>query len=465
LAVIPPMPKCLLIGDKRGRFPLTTAQMVRLRDLPAEFYSVAPRSLPEIAPGPDALLVITHDRMGQLGPSALRTLRTWVEAGTILYLRGGVESGQVFSLEPFAPLRVRLYSERLAVGYRITRHSMVPNVLREESAEGRFAIPGADIGSAAVESVMNARHADGVDRAAIFTVRCGAGIAIYDLHSDEESFDIPIADRLANPFLRPAVLGPLIAVDRAANRDVEQAAAFNITLDDRPANIDFFNVGNLRQFLERVRERVPDGSVDFAWTPNQSHPSHRYLKTMTDFHAGFVWHGFLRHVDHSAISDPAAELTHGKRMVDLLTHRFGVSFQPVMVFPFERDTPQCVDLLRRHGFRAKVETVPEPWTRVEGDGRFIDFSRPERINQSGEFVVLYRKAVERMDRDWMLAVAALGMPVLSATHPEDFGLERFARNPWRMDSFDELDRVLDFAAEKSLRPASLGEIAEEIIGH
>jgi hypothetical protein len=340
---------------------------------------------------------------------------------------------------------------------------MVPKVLRDERAEGKFRLPGADADAAAIEPVVMARHTDGVERPAIFTIQWGKGVVIYDLHQDDDPSDIPIVERLANPSLRATNLGPLIAADRAANRDLERSAAFNITLDDRPVNIDFFNVSRLRQFLERVCERMPHGRVDFAWTPNQTHPSHRYVKTMKEFDAGFVWHGFLRHVDHSSIPDPQTELTQGKRMVDSLVRRFGVRFQAVMVFPFERDTPECIELLRCNGFRAKVESIPEPWTLHHGSSRFMDYSRPEPVNQRCEFAVLHRKAVERMDRDWMLAVAALGMPVLSAVHPEDFGLKRFARNPWRGDSFDELNRVLDFAAEKSLRPEPLDQIAEEMI--
>jgi hypothetical protein len=101
-----PMPKCLLTGDRRGRFPLTTAQMVRLRDLTAEFCTVEDRSLPDIVPGPVALLVLTHQRMSRFTAAARRTLRSWVESGRILYLRGGVESGEQLSLEPFSSHRV-----------------------------------------------------------------------------------------------------------------------------------------------------------------------------------------------------------------------------------------------------------------------------------------------------------------------------------------------------------------------
>ncbi len=60
----------------------------------------------------------------------------------------------------------------------------------------------------------------------------------------------------------------------------------------------------------------------------------------------------------------------------------------------------------------------------------------------------------------MLALATLGMPVIAMAHPRDLSLRRFTRGDRSAMSY--FDSVLTFAAEKSLRPMSLEEIATEV---
>ncbi len=458
------MARCWLIADWSGRLPLTAAQFAKLRNLGAEFRAVARGAPRTISMPPPNMVAMSFDRLRQLEPDPLKALRNLVAEGATLYVRGSLAPGVCVSLMPFASASFAVANERNATSYRLSRHSMMPRVLANETADGQFSIAGADGLRQPIEPLLEARHIDGKERPAIFTAQCGAGAVVYDLNSDDEVPDSPIAVRLADPALRAQSIGALVAADRAAGRDPDHRPAFNLTVDDRPANLDFFNVTNLVRFLDRVQKRLPGAHVDFGWTPNQTYPSHRYVETLKQYAAGFVWHGFLRHIDHRTLSDPAGELAEGQRFVESISRRYGVRFQPVMSFPFERDTAECVDVLRRWGFRAKAQTVPALERPFGARPAYLHLSAPERLGEAGDFVVLHRKAIESLDRDWMLAQVALGLPLLAVAHPEDLRLKRFACGPWQTDSLPDLDRVLEFAAAKSLRPLSLEEISDEMAG-
>ncbi len=77
-----------------------------------------------------------------------------------------------------------------------------------------------------------------------------------------------------------------------------------------------------------------------------------------------------------------------------------------------------------------------------------------------EFSVIYRDSIDVLSRDRMLALATLGMPVIALAHPRDLSLRRFQRGD--RSSISYFDSVLTFAAEKSLRPMSLEQIAAEV---
>jgi hypothetical protein len=64
----------------------------------------------------------------------------------------------------------------------------------------------------------------------------------------------------------------------------------------------------------------------------------------------------------------------------------------------------------------------------------------------------------------MLAIAALGMPILAFGHPKDVRLRRLSSLIERGGKFTYFDEVLDFAAAKDLPGRSLEEIAREWFG-
>jgi hypothetical protein len=73
---------------------------------------------------------------------------------------------------------------------------------------------------------------------------------------------------------------------------------------------------------------------------------------MKEFPTGFVGHGLYRHVDHRVVSHPGAELTKGTRKIAEFRRRFGIRFQPIMIFSFERSAANQFPLLVKAGFLA-----------------------------------------------------------------------------------------------------------------
>lgn len=456
---------CWLIGDCNGNFPIAAAQFADLRRLRIEQCPVADGVLRMSTFALPALVATDFQVLGGLRESQKSLLKVAVESGTTAYLRGGFARGRQYSLEPFTAGRFAVASEDRARGYFFARHPMVPGALRGESSECELSIPGADVLDHRIAGLLFARHSDGRERPVIFVQECGAGRVIYDLQPDAPAahHDLPILRRLGDRVHRCADVGALLAVERACSRDESPRSAVNLTIDDRPANFDYLNAARLRRMLEHLAGRLPRFHIDFAWTPSECHPSRRYVALLKQFGAGFVWHGLCRHVDHRVIANPAADLAVGKRLVNAISHQFGVDFQPVMIFPFERAGRPETELLKNEGFVAKSETPgadPEPEQNIPPYLRYSGFPPS---TSSEKFAVLYRYHATQFGRDLMLAHAALGLPIIAMAHPGEIGLKRFARLRSESVVVSYFDHILDFAAEKSLRPRSLEKIAREVM--
>jgi hypothetical protein len=214
--------------------------------------------------------------------------------------------------------------------------------------------------------------------------------------------------------------------------------------------------------MRHLNDRFFGIHVDFGWTPDQSRPSRRYIEILKEYQCGFVWHGLLNHIDHRTIADPDSALGLGRHLVETICHRYQVRFQPVMIFPFERDTPATVELLRRAGFLAMAETPPldlDDGNAATG-GATVDGAADR---DDDNFMVLKRYPVGALTRSRMLALATLGLPIIAAAHPRDVSLRRLPLPRGGDGSFSHFDQVLGFAAEKQLQPASLERIALEAL--
>jgi hypothetical protein len=291
----------------------------------------------------------------------------------------------------------------------------------------------------------------GADSPSIFTIEVGEGLMIFDLYNDDDDEKDLVAS-LADPSSRAASVGALVAVDWAMERKMAAPAPINLVIDDRPTNYDYFNAGKLDAFLNHLETQYPGIHTDFAWTPSDTRPHRRYIEVLRRYNTGFVWHGFLRHIDHLTITDYETHAIRGRECVDEIWRNYGVRFQPVMVFPFEKSTPGADAVLRRSGFTAKVQSAaglpPASYYRPLG-----------RVGHD-HFSIVFRDSIEVLTRDQMLALATLGMPIVALAHPRDLALRRVSRrDPAAMSYFDP---VVKFAAEKSLRPMSLEQIATQV---
>jgi hypothetical protein len=456
------MARCWLIGDWTGRLPLMAGQYARLRNIDAEFCTLTDGELPPIRAAEDSLVAMSFDRLRQLVAGARSRLNDLVWAGATLYLRGGLTPGARVSLAPFTNGDFSTIREYSACSYRFEPHPLIPSTLAGEEVSGRYMLAGAEqLPPQQITPALVGRSDDGRERPLIFTLEVGRGTVIYDLNPDEAAPEKTIVNRLANPVTRAGNIGALMAANHAAAIPRGYRPAFNLTLDDCPVNLEYFNVAKVVRLLNHILERFSDAHVDFAWTPKQSHPGHRFVDALKRYNTGFIWHGFRRRVDHRRLINPRAELAEGIRLVDGISRRYGVRFQPVMWFPFARGNALCTSVLHESGFRAKVESIESPDSATEPHHDYLKASQVDCLEDFRDFAVLHCKFIQQIDYDWMLARTALGLPLLAAANPDDLALHSFARAPWNKDTLDDLDRVLEFAATKRLRSCSLEEIAIE----
>ena len=412
-------------------------------------------AIPSLFAARNQLIAITFDLLARLAPDVKARLRKSAESGATIYVRGGLEPGHTHSLLPFSDEGFE-FSIRQADGYRFSKHPILPSAIAGERINLRLEMPQSVGLEDRTRPIVSSLHQLGPERPSIFAIEVGAGLVIFDLHADDDDDDRDLLTNLESPSRRPASVGALAAVDRAAGRNPAITAPVNLVIDDRPINYDYFNAGNLQAFLQHLDAQCPGIHTDFAWTPNHTRPHRGYLEVLSRYNTGFVWHGFLRHIDHRTIADFEAQLDAGGTRVDKISRNYGVRFQPVMIFPFEKDTPRAEALLRRSGFVAKVQSMdgcPRPaYYRLRGV--------EQESSADDAFSVVFRDSIEVLSRDRMLALAALGMPIVALAHPRNLGLRRFGGRERATISY--FDPVLRFATEKSLRPMPLEQIAAEV---
>jgi hypothetical protein len=452
--------RCWLIADHHGPTPTLAAQFARLRNI--EVLGPAAEKAPQVARPESAVLIATSFAMlDRMTVRDRESLRTSVNAGATLYVRGEVENGSRYQLAPLIDASFTLASVADVAAYRFTAHELIPAVLRREKTPHRAALNCASDLSGPAEPILFACQVDGGEAPVVFAYRAGKGVIICDVQLDDESADVPIIWRLCDPHRRCANIGALIAVDRAVNRDMAVLAPFNLTIDDMPLGYDYLNEAILENFLEHLGRRCPGFHLDCAWIPSSQWISKRYIEILKQHDTGFVWHGLHRHINHQQIGAPLTELEAGKRSMAAIVRRYRVRVQPLMIFPFERAHRSSEELLLKEGFLAAAEQ-PRNNEYVSGaDAAYLRYASPLCVHESGlRFLHRYESAF--LSRDRMTAIAALGMPILGFGHPKDVRLRRLSRFVDRGGTFEHFDEVLDFAAAKGLAGRSLEEIAQQL---
>jgi hypothetical protein len=457
---------CWMVADPReGALPMVAAQFAQLFGLECSRWSRR-QPLELVSARPDQTMVaLSYRTLRSLSADQAARLRNLVKAGAVLYIRGGFLGREQCSLAPVADLSFSPVSCRPASEYRIETHPLMPEVLHDERASGEFRIPSARALPANAEALVTARFENGEQAPFLFAVRCGSGVVICDLLPDKArgSEDLPILERLADPSRRYAELGALVSARLAAGIGPKERPALNLTLDDRPANFDYLNTLRLARWLRHVDEQFPGAHVDFAWTPDQLYPARNFVETLKRFNTGIVWHGFKHHLNHRDARDLAGHLGDGAEMVAQISRRFGVRFQPIMVFPFESFGLNALPILEHHGFLGTYANRVAPIGLWSPYPSFMNYSLPLHEQFTDIFPVMRRHSIEMLTRDVMLSHAALNLPMITVIHPCDIGLRRWPYYPNRQDDQTLCDRVLSFAAAKHLQARSLQDIAQEVV--
>jgi hypothetical protein len=389
-----------------------------------------------------------------------RLLRAQLERGLTLYVRGAVgagsgrvplpEDGRWFEVQPL---------DRPA-SIRFAHHPLVPRALIDETATVNLQHPAAARPFPGLEMLVAAKDPAARRWPVVFALQAGAGRVIFDLLDLPQDVERPIIERLSDPAERLLNLGALLAVDAIA--PARPTSSFALVLDDRPTNLDYFTRANLEHFLAHLREKCPGVHLDLAWVPGQSWPDFSYVETLKRWGAGFVWHGFLRHVDHRRIAQPAAELDAGRRCVERISRRFGVRFQPVIVFPYERSAEATLQAAGAAAFMAAVESIFARPGLEDTVAPALRHTRPFYRLAAGMPALVRRYPCGLLTRERMTALAALGYPIIAGAHPRDVALRRL--DPLRgRRCFAHFDAVLEFASAKKLRPLALEEIARELL--
>jgi hypothetical protein len=457
------MATCFFIDRAAASADCAAARLARLRGariVHCKDFDALPGQLPQ-----QSMIAIGAACLRKLSGRQRWRLANLVGEGATLYARGVDQRYATVNLMPFVSVELAIAPERRSVGYRFTASPMLPTVLAgEELMGGPFDAPGVERRpNAAVEELLTVRHVDGVERAAIFALRYGNGCVIYDLHpEDEAGGGAPLVARLALREVRHQYVGALVAANRVAGMEPTPRPPFNLVIDDRPVNFDHFSAAPVSALLRHIDHLCPGAHTDFAWTPCHTNPCRSYLEAMKEFSTGFVWHGLCRHVDHRVIPRPAAELADGRRMVARIERRFGIRLQPIMIFPFERSAPTQFSLLAQAGFLASVEEPRHPSCSDPHLPGYPGDSLASHTDASSGFTVLHRYPAISLTRDRMLAMAALGLPIIAFGHPEDVGLRRFSRFWDRGGNVSHFDEVLKFASSKKLPSRSLEDIATEV---
>ena len=454
--------KCWLIGSPDGCWPSLLEQAASARGLRWSRSVASSPAFSNLPADRELVLAIAADRLAALAPADKQRMAERVAEGAMLYVKGGFKRGESFSMAPFANSCFSVADTNRALGWRLTDHRLLPRVIAKEAAIVEFESMTAEGTAESIEPILFVRPADNRERPAIFTIGCGAGSVIYDLATEEIRSSASLLGTLEDPATLAGAIGAVVAAGFALEPAALPKPSFNLVIDDRPANLDFLSTARLRALMQHLNDRFLGIHVDFGWTPDQFRPSRRYIEILKEYQCGFVWHGLLHHVDHRTIADPDSALCLGRHLVETICHRYQVRFQPVMIFPFERDTPATVELLRRAGFLAMAETPPlDPDDGNAATGGATVDGAADRDDDN--FMVLKRYPVGALTRSRMLALATLGLPIIAAAHPRDVSLRRLPLPRGGDGSFSHFDQVLGFAAEKQLQPASLERIALEAL--
>lgn len=451
-------PTCWVIADRGWGRAVAPAQFATLRAIRIRVCAEADALPEEALAGEGNIIAMTAAALRRCDGQSLKRC---VEAGAIVHL-SRMEEGLEHSLRPFAEDRFRLERRTDVRSYRFGDDHLLPHALRGEELEAHNATLVALGLNGSCRKMATAAGPGEAAAPALFSLKVGKGVVIYDPNSASDKGDDPIVQRLTTACGLIENTGALVAANLAAGAQWQAPPSFNIVIDDRPANFDYLGPLRLRRLLERLSARCPGIHLDLAWTPQQGHVSRRYVELVRRYGGGFVWHGFYRHVDHRTLGNPLAELSRGEESVSDLARRYGVRFQRVMVFPYERTSWDLLARIEQAGFVGVTECAAARAAAEAGMPPFMRGSTATHFVPGIGIPILRRYPASALDRPLMLALATLGHPIIALAHPLDLALRRFALRQGPGRALEHFERLLEFATLKALRAASLEEIVSSL---
>ena len=135
-----PNKRCWLIADLRSQTPNLAAQFAHLRGFEVQAGSAAQRFLQAAKPESSSFIASSFAILNQMTVHDRESLHTLVNAGATLFIRGEVQDGSRYQLNPLidASFTVANAADAVASSFRCT--GLIPAVLRDEKTPHRAAL-------------------------------------------------------------------------------------------------------------------------------------------------------------------------------------------------------------------------------------------------------------------------------------------------------------------------------------
>jgi hypothetical protein len=176
--------KCWLIGNS-SELPTVAARVARLRGLDVEIGLPDGTAIRTPSAARNHLIAVNFDLLARLGPDLRARLREAAESGATIYVRGALQPGRRFPLLPFSDRQFE-FLNRPADGYQFSTHRILPAAIAGERVATQLNMPLAAGLDESVRPIVSSLHRLGAGTPSIFSIDVGAGLAIFDLHPDDQ---------------------------------------------------------------------------------------------------------------------------------------------------------------------------------------------------------------------------------------------------------------------------------------
>ena len=148
--------------------------MARLRGLEVEVCPADWAAIPSPSSARNQLIAINFAQLALAEPDARARLREAAENGATIYVRGALEPGRRFSLQPFSAQQFEFLNTP-ADGYQFSTHPILPDAIAGESVTAQLNMPMAVGLDHSVRPIVSSVDRSGFALPSIFSIEVGAG--------------------------------------------------------------------------------------------------------------------------------------------------------------------------------------------------------------------------------------------------------------------------------------------------